>query len=169
MSRSVEEIKNEMDLFDKDKRSKAWKLLKEELASASDSSSVPSPSKGLGDITEKVIKATGLDKLVEPDCEGCKNRKRLMNEFGEETMGMLRRLFHGKKKLNDLSEEDFNYLDEYFSKSSNVITSSQQKELIKIYYNISLVKRQPSSCASCVKKLVNTLRIVYNEYKKGNG
>ncbi len=36
----------------------------------------------LGDATEKIIKATGLNRLAPEDC-GCQQRKEAMNDFGD--------------------------------------------------------------------------------------
>ena len=82
--RNLEEITNEMNSFDGDKRSAGYKELKDELAAveASDSSDT-TPSKGLGDITKDVIVAVGLDKLVEPDCADCEKRRVSMNDWGD--------------------------------------------------------------------------------------
>ncbi len=81
------------------------------------------PSTGLGDTVEKVLKATGIDKLVKfvagEDC-GCEERKEKLNK-----------LFPYAKPLC-LTEEEFNTLDAYFSKNTDTLTSEEQRSLIEI-------------------------------------
>ena len=116
-------------------------------------------SKGLGDSIEKVTKATGIDKLVKfiagDDC-GCEERKEKLNK-----------LFSYNKNIECLNEDEFNYLDKWFTDDRHTVTPNEQQELRKIYNRAFNKRTDPTSCSSCVRDLVDQLRQLYNEYNKG--
>ena len=79
-----------------DKRSKDYRDYKEWKAKFQEKEEV-----GLGDVVEKITKATGIKKVVEAitdDC-GCEERKEKLNKFS----------VWGRRKLNCISEEDYNW------------------------------------------------------------
>ena len=112
-------------------------------------------SKGLGDSVEKVLQATGVDKVVKfiagEDC-GCDKRKEFLN-----------RKFP-YKKIQCLNERDYNYLTTFFESKANTIVPSQQRTLIDIYNKTFNTKEQVTSCADCWRKIISELKQVYNEY-----
>lgn len=115
-------------------------------------------SKGLGDTVEKITTATGIKKVLEMfseatgiDC-GCEERKAKLNE-----------LFSYSRKVNCLTEKDYNLLGDLITK--NQLTPSDQKILTDIYYNVFNYRLQLSACGSCWKGKVQELRKVYDEYK----
>lgn len=116
-------------------------------------------SKGLGDSVEKVLKATGIDKVAKfvmgEDC-GCDERKEKLNKLFP----------YAKPKC--LTEDEFKTLDTYFEKNTDTLTSEEQLSFIAINNRVLEQKLVPSSCASCVRDLVSKVRIIYNEYKEGN-
>ena len=57
------------------------------------------------------------------------------------------------------------YLKGFFSINKNVVNSPEQKELLKIHNRVFKTKRKTSSCGSCVKGLVDTMKRLYNEYE----
>ena len=66
-------------------------------------------NKGLGDTVEAITKATGIKAVVEAlvdDC-GCAARKESLNKL------------FPNRKLNDLSNEDYDYLTEWFKADKN--------------------------------------------------
>ncbi len=118
------------------------------------------PSTGLGDTVEKVLKATGIDKLVKfvagEDC-GCEERKEKLNK-----------LFPYAKPLC-LTEEEFNTLDAYFSKNTDTLTSEEQRSLIAINNRVLGQKLTFSTCSSCLRDLVSKCRVLHGEYANAEG
>lgn len=149
--------------FKGDKRSREYKELKDSLAS-------PSPketevNKGLGDVVADVIKATGLDKLVEPECEDCKKRQSRLNDWGDNVKAKLSRLFHGRQ-VTDMSDSDYEFLSEFLKDGMpQLISRADQVKLNSIYFNVSGIKKRPTSCAPCVIKVVSALEVYMNQYK----
>ena len=118
-------------------------------------------AKGLGDIVETVLKATGVDKVAKwilgEDC-GCEARKETLN-----------RLFPYRKP-KCLTEDEFLYLDEWFSSSRNSVTNEQQKALITISNRIFDENVKTSSCTSCFLRSVQSrLVLIHAEYLKERG
>lgn len=116
-------------------------------------------SKGLGDSIEKVTKATGIKKATDwifdklgKDC-GCDTRKEKLNKL------------FPYKNIECLNEEEYMYLKGFFSINKNVVNSPEQKELLKIHNRVFKTNRKTSSCGSCVKGLVDTMKRLYNEYE----
>lgn len=113
-------------------------------------------SKGLGDTVEKVLIATGIDKVARfvmgEDC-GCEERKEKLNKLFP----------YAKPKC--LTEDEFNTLDVYFKKKTNTLTSNEQRSFIAINNRVLSQKLIPSTCSSCLRDLVSKLRIMYNEYE----
>jgi hypothetical protein len=112
-------------------------------------------SKGLGDSVEKVLKATGIDKvakfLMGEDC-GCDERKEKLNKLFP----------YAKPKC--LTEDEFNILDTYFKQKTNTLTIDEQMSLIAINNRVLDQRLTLSTCASCLRDLISKLRILYNEY-----
>lgn len=115
-------------------------------------------AKGLGDTIEQITEATGIKAAVEMfskatgiDC-GCDERKAKLNE-----------LFSYSRKVNCLTETDYNLLSDLITK--NTLTPADQKILTDIYYNVFNYRLQLSACGSCWAGKVQELRKVYNEYK----
>jgi hypothetical protein len=115
-------------------------------------------AEGLGDTIESITEATGIKAAVEMfskatgiDC-GCDERKAKLNE-----------LFSYSRKVNCLTESDYNLLTDLITK--NTLTPADQKILTDIYYNVFNYRLQLSACGSCWAGKVQELRKVYNEYK----
>jgi hypothetical protein len=115
-------------------------------------------AQGLGDTIEQITEATGIKAAVEMfskatgiDC-GCDERKAKLNE-----------LFSYSRKVNCLTETDYNLLTDLITK--NTLTPADQKILTDIYYNVFNYRLQLSACGSCWAGKVQELRKVYNEYK----
>tara|TARA_R100000742_G_C4279306_1_gene103517 strand:+ start:1013 stop:1420 length:408 start_codon:yes stop_codon:yes gene_type:complete len=117
-------------------------------------------TKGLGDTIEKVFEKTGIDKVAKfilgEDC-GCDKRRDTLNKI------------FPYNKPECLNEDEFNYLDNYFKSTKNVVTTETQKELLVIYNRVFHDNMQPTSCGSCFKnELHDKLEKVYLEYLKEN-
>jgi hypothetical protein len=114
--------------------------------------------KGLGDTIEAITEATGIKAVVEKvkevtgwDCN-CDARKETLN-----------RLFPYVKP-NCLTEDNYNYLSNLFSKHLNEISINQQYEIIEIYLQVFGTKLEHSNCSSCWRDRINELRKVYDTH-----
>ena len=116
-------------------------------------------SQGLGDTVEKVLEATGIAKvakwLLGEDC-GCEERKQKLNE-----------LFPYKKPLC-LLEDEFQYLDEFFSKNTARIKPSEQSRLLTIHNRVFQERNEPTTCSTCWVNYLNKLRKVHQTYIASN-
>jgi hypothetical protein len=114
---------------------------------------------GLGDTIEQVLEVTKIAKVAKwilgEDC-GCEERKEKLNKLFP----------YAKPKC--LTEDEHAYLTESKVLAKNVLIPSEQRELLKIYNRIFSQKRQPTSCGSCLREVVNGLQSVINEYKDEN-
>ena len=117
-------------------------------------------AKGLGDTIEQITEATGIKAAVEMfskatgiDC-GCEERKTKLNE-----------LFSYTRKVNCLTESDYNALTDLVSPKKSSLTVEEQEKIKDIYYNVFNYRLQLSACGSCWTGKVQELRQVYNEYK----
>jgi hypothetical protein len=114
---------------------------------------------GLGDTIEIVLEKTGIAKvakwLLGEDC-GCEERKEKLNKLFP----------YAKPKC--LTEDEFTYLTESKVLDKNVLIPSEQRELLTIYNRVFSQRRQPTSCGSCLREVVNGLNKVINEYKQEN-
>lgn len=116
-------------------------------------------SKGLGDTVEKITKATGIKQATDwifdklgADC-GCDARKEKLNKMFP-------------YKVECLNEDEYMYLKGFFSLKKNVVNALEQTELLKIHNRVFNTNKKRSSCGSCVKDLVNTMRRLYKEYEE---
>tara|TARA_R110000796_G_scaffold915_6_gene3539 strand:- start:1653 stop:2126 length:474 start_codon:yes stop_codon:yes gene_type:complete len=115
-----------------------------------------SANKGLGTKITDVTKALGLDVVAETvasalgaeDC-GCAKRAEDLNKL------------FPNRSLNDLSNEDFNYLTEFFKSKRSSVSPKEQKELVGIFNNIFNSKRVVSNCSPCVANLIKDLKKIY--------
>ena len=108
-------------------------------------------SKGLGDTVEKVLKATGIDKVAKKvlgdDC-GCEERKKKLNQlfpyarpFTEDELSIYETVLPRLKK--------------------GTISGADQAILIKLYNKVFNANKKPSSCGSCVQQTLAKLAKVY--------
>lgn len=137
-----------MTEFKGDKRTKEYRAWK---------AKYDAESKGLGDTVEKFTEATGIKKAVKflagEDC-GCDKRKETLN-----------RMFPAQKP-NCLTEDEFNYLSDWFSQRRNSITAEQQSKLVNIYNRVFNDKVEGTSCAPCfVNSVLKKLEKVFQKYR----
>jgi hypothetical protein len=113
-------------------------------------------SEGLGDTIEKVLEVTGIAKVAKwvlgEDC-GCEERKASLNK-----------LFRYRTPLC-LTEQEYEWLKEWFSKNTEVVKPSEQKMFFDIHSRIFQVRNELTNCPPCVKARIDDLRKVFNEYK----
>lgn len=117
-------------------------------------------SKGLGDTVEKVTKATGIKKATDfifdklgMDC-GCDKRKEKLNKL------------FPYKKPECLTEDEYMILKGFFERVKNNVSASEQTALLDIYNRVFKQNRQPSTCGSCVRELVNDMKKLFKEYEQ---
>jgi len=114
-------------------------------------------AKGVGDTIEQITDATGIKKLVKfiagDDC-GCDARKEKLNALFP---------YH---RPECLTEDEYNYLSESQVLQKNEIKPSEQDAILKIYNRVFHVSREPTSCASCLREIIEKMQQVFNEYKE---
>jgi hypothetical protein len=114
-------------------------------------------AEGLGDTVEQVLEVTGIAKVAKwvlgEDC-GCEERKAKLNDLWRYT------------KPECLTEDEYKYLDEFYSNLKNSVSPNQQREILKIYNRVFKQKMQPTSCGSCLREVVNKLNKLYAIYKE---
>ena len=114
-------------------------------------------SKGLGDVITEFTEVTGIKKVVEAitdDC-GCKARAQELNKL------------FPSRKLNDLSNEDYSFLESFLEpKRPNSIRIQDQKRLVQIYNDVFNAKRKTTNCAPCLANLLDDLIKVYEGAKQ---
>ena len=108
-------------------------------------------------MVEKVTEATGIKKAVKfiagEDC-GCDERKEKMN-----AIPILKR-----RNVNCLTEEEYSFLSEWFNNKSNVVKQADQNKLLVIYNRVFNQRRERTSCGSCIKTMIDELKILFNQY-----
>jgi hypothetical protein len=117
-------------------------------------------AQGLGDTIEQFTEATGIKAGVEKlaqaigwDC-GCDARKEKLNQM------------FPYKKINCLTEEDYEYLQGWFSQDRYQVSILEQRRLTEIYYNVFNQQLEQTSCDSCWRDYISQIRRVYLEYKE---
>jgi len=109
-------------------------------------------SKGLGDTVEKVIKATGLDKLVPDDC-GCAERREKLNEL----------LSFKLKVVNCPSDE---VIKDYLSFNTKPTINDRERKALCKYYADTFNVPYYEPCLNCspapYKKMLTELNKVIN-------
>jgi len=115
---------------------------------------------GLGDTIEQFTEATGIKAGVEKlaqaigwDC-GCDARKEKLNQM------------FPYKKINCLTEEDYEYLQGWFSMDRYQVSILEQRRLSEVYYNVFNIQLEQTSCDSCWRDYIGQIRKVYLEYKE---
>ena len=114
-------------------------------------------SKGLGDTVEKILHATGVDKLVHfiagEDC-GCEERKEKLNKIWK------------YKKIECLIESEHEFLTDFFKTFRNQVSPAEQGYLLKIYNRVFNDKQMATSCGDCWRDILKDLRLLHAEYKQ---
>lgn len=108
-------------------------------------------SKGLGDSVEKVLKATGIDKVAKAvlgdDC-GCEERKKKLNQ-----------MFPYSRQFTD--DEISVYESVLPRLDKGTISGDDQAIMVKLYNKVFNANKKTSSCGSCVKETLAKLKKVY--------
>lgn len=134
----------------KDKRTRAYKEWKAKFDLENSNK-----AKGLGDTIEKITEATGVKKAVKAlfgdDC-GCDERKDKLNKLFSYNV------------VNCLEEDEYNYLNDFLSKSPNRVSMGEQRKLLNIFNRVFNQRRQMTSCSSCVRSIVKELTKLVENY-----
>ena len=113
-----------------DKRTKEYKEWKAKREAASE---------GLGDSIEKITEATGIKAAVKflagEDC-GCDERKEKLNKLLP---------FNNPECF---TEDEYNWLTDFFDKKISVIDRNTQMQLVDIYNRVFRKKERLSRCSS---------------------
>ena len=101
----------------------------------------PKKIKGLGDVIATITDAVGIEQ-----CEGCKQRQDKLNKL----------LPFGTK---DLTADQKEYLQAFFSVEHDELTPIQQSELIGIYFDVYQVKPfvPCTGCSGVWKSIIKKL------------
>ena len=107
-------------------------------------------SKGLGDSVEKVLKATGIDKVAKKvlgeDC-GCEKRKEALNK-----------IFPYARQF---TKDEMSIYESVLPRIKANISSQDQAILVRLYNKVFNAKKEVSSCGSCVRGTLEKLKEVY--------
>ena len=114
-------------------------------------------SQGLGDTIAKITEATGIAKAVEwmagEDC-GCDERRKKLNEL------------FPYRQPECLTESENEFLTQFYSDAKAVVSHEAQVQLVAIFNRVFHSKKKTSTCAPCVRQLVQDLKIIHNEYNE---
>ena len=109
-------------------------------------------SKGLGDSVEKVLKATGIDKVAKKvlgdDC-GCEERKQALNKM------------FPYAKVRQFTEDEMSIYESVLPRIGSTVKREDQAILVKLYNKVLNSNKKPSSCGKCVQQTVAQLAKVY--------
>jgi hypothetical protein len=108
-------------------------------------------SKGLGDSVEKVLKATGIDKVAKKilgdDCN-CDERKKKLNQ-----------MFPYARPFTNDELEIYEQILPSIKKGR--INKNEQISLVKIYNKVFNANKKLTSCTSCIQTTLSKLDKVY--------
>lgn len=113
--------------------------------------------KGLGDVVEQAIKATGLDKFVDgKDC-GCDERKELLNKITV-----------GRTKIECFTEDEYKTWGEFKDNRTLRISNDQRKMICKLFAK-TFNKPYYEPCINCSQRpllrMIEQLDKVYDVYE----
>ena len=113
-------------------------------------------STGLGDSIEKITEATGIKAAVKfiagEDC-GCDQRKDKLNK-----------LFNYNKP-NCLTEDEYNFLADFYSQPRNVISGLDKQQLLTIYNRVFNANKRMTSCSACMRNIYGKLKEYFEAYQ----
>ena len=111
---------------------------------------------GLGDIVTKFTEVTGIKAVVDAvvdDC-GCKARAEKLN------------VLFPNRKLNNLENDQFDFLEDFFKTKVTSVNSPTQKKLVEIYNYVFKSKRVITNCSPCLVSLIEDLEKIYEGAKQ---
>jgi hypothetical protein len=116
-------------------------------------------AQGLGDTIDQITTATGIKALVKfvagEDC-GCDQRKEALNKL------------FPYSKPNCLSEQDYNFLKEFFEVTRGSVVPTVQYRLNQIYTSTFNKNAEFTTCGSCLLDRISELKKVFDSYVQEN-
>lgn len=113
-------------------------------------------STGLGDSIEKITEATGIKAAVKflagEDC-GCDERKEKLNEM------------FNYNKPECLTEDEYNYLAEFYSTNKSVLSGMEKQQLLLIYNRVFRQNKRMTSCSACLRNVYDKLKQYFEAYQ----
>lgn len=113
-------------------------------------------SEGLGDSVEKITEATGIKAAVKfiagEDC-GCDKRKEKLNK-----------LFNYNKP-ECLTEDEYNYLADFYSQKKSVLSGMEKQQLLLIYNRVFKQNKRMTSCSACLRNIYSRLKEYFEAYQ----
>jgi hypothetical protein len=115
-----------------------------------------SVSEGLGDSVEKITEATGIKAAVKfiagEDC-GCDKRKEVLNKV------------FSYNQPECLTEDEYNYLSDFYSTNRNVISGMEKQQLLLIYNRVFRTNKRMTSCSACLRNIYDKLKQYFESYQ----
>ena len=147
---NIVEYEENKEYYEKlDKRTKEYKAYKKWKENQETS------SKGLGDSVEKILEATRIADVVKfiagEDC-GCDERKAKLNKLLP------------FRNPECFTEQEYVWLTDFFSDTTNVVDRNTQQRLIDIYNRVFSKKQRLTSCSSCIRRVYKDLKSYYDKY-----
>lgn len=138
--------KKDLKDYTGDKRSKEFRVMKEEFAAQSDTNTPKEEIRGLGDVIEVITKVTGIKAIVEKvsdvlgvDC-GCDDRRDKLNNL----------LPRGRKQVRCMTEEEHTtYGDFMNTRKKGRLEKDEVQYLMSIYTKIYNRKWAKVRCTQC--------------------
>lgn len=153
--------KKDLKNYKGDRRSKEFRLMKEEFASQKE-------IKGLGDVVEAFTKATGIKAVVDKvsdvlgvDC-GCDERREKLNNL----------LPRGRKQVRCMTDEEYTEYGLFMNtRKKGRLEADEVKYLMSLYTKIYNRKWAKVRCTQCalkgrVKEAMSDLDRTYNNHKE---
>ena len=136
-----------------DKRSKDYREYKQYLKSKEDFKNLQknveeNTTIGLGDVVEKIAKATGIKKVVDAlvdDC-GCDERKKKFNKIP----------LWKRRKVNCIEESDYPFVKEFIKMTKYPF--NDRERFVKIYNYVFRVNVKNTNCVSCFKGYIKNIK-----------
>ena len=140
-----------------DKRTKEYKEYKEWLAKKAEvqyeevkANIDKENTVGLGDVVEKVTRATGVKKVVEAitdDC-GCDERKDKFNKF----------VLWKRRKVNCIKQDDYVWIKDLLKRRPSRYTFEMRERLVRIHNEVLNTKHKNTKCVPCMKGLLENMQ-----------
>ena len=148
---SISKYEENQDYYENlDKRTKEYKTYSEWKESQE------AASEGLGDSIEKVTEATGIKAAVKflagEDC-GCDERKETLNKL------------FSYNKPEGLTEDEYNYLSDFYSQRKSVISGMEKQQLLLIYNRVFRSNKRMTSCSACLRNIYDKLKQYFEAYQ----
>lgn len=153
----MEKYRKKSDYYESlDKRTREYKNYKKwKDAFEEEQSGKP---EGLGDVVEKITKATGIKAVVDfftpdgKDC-GCDKRKKELNKI------------FNFNKPKCLEEDEYTFLSDFIKRRKFSVSNDDLERLYEINNRVFSQKLKKSSCPSCIRNIIRKFEAILKTYK----